>query len=79
MKQAFSPLHKRNIARAWQQENTFIQAFRSVTGCQTGMCNRGIRQKGTWFKIRFFKRNTYIYKLMRINDGRGNRTVKSIL
>jgi len=23
MKQAFYPLHKQNIARAWQQENTF--------------------------------------------------------
>jgi len=33
-------LHKQHIARAWQQENTFIQAFRSVPGCQTSMCER---------------------------------------
>jgi len=35
--------HKQNIAQAWQQENTFLQAFRSVSGCQTWMCKRGIR------------------------------------
>jgi len=26
-KQAFYPLHKQNVERAWQQENTFIEAF----------------------------------------------------
>jgi len=35
MKQAFHPLHKHNIAQAWQEENTFFQAFSSVPGCQT--------------------------------------------
>jgi len=29
VRKIFYPLHKLNIARAWQQENTFIQAFRS--------------------------------------------------
>jgi len=29
MKQALYPLHKQNVSRAWQ-ENTFLQAFRSV-------------------------------------------------
>jgi len=43
MKQAFYPLHKQNIARAWQQGNTILQAFRSVPGSQTCMCKRGIR------------------------------------
>jgi len=42
MKQAFIPLQKQNIARAWQQESTFLKAFRSVPGCQTCMCKRGI-------------------------------------
>jgi len=52
MKQAFYPLHKQNIARVFssfftsfiyiQQENTILQAFRSVSGCQTCMCKRGI-------------------------------------
>jgi len=42
MKQAFYLLHKQNIARAWQQESTFFQAFLSVPGCQTCMCKRGI-------------------------------------
>jgi len=36
------PLHKQNIARVWQQKNTILQAFRSVSGCQTCMCKRGI-------------------------------------
>jgi len=44
MKQAFYPLQKQNIARAWQQEITFIQTFRSVPVCQTCMCKRGISQ-----------------------------------
>jgi len=26
MKEAFYPLHKQDIARAWQQESTFLQA-----------------------------------------------------
>jgi len=39
----FFPLHKLNIARAWQRKNTFLQAFRSVPGCQTCMCKRGIK------------------------------------
>jgi len=33
MKQAFYLPHKQNIT----QENTFVQAFRSVSGCQTCM------------------------------------------
>jgi len=36
------PLHKPYIAWPWQHENTFIQAFRSVPGCQTCTCKRGI-------------------------------------
>jgi len=32
IKQAFYPLHKLKIARNWQQESTFKQAFRSVSG-----------------------------------------------
>jgi len=43
MKQAFYPLHKQNIAQAWQQENIFMQAFRSVPDCLSCMCKRGIR------------------------------------
>jgi len=43
MKQAFYPFHKQNIASVWQQENTFLQAFRSVPGCQSCMCKRGIK------------------------------------
>jgi len=27
MKQAFYPLHKQNLERVWQQENTFIEVF----------------------------------------------------
>jgi len=50
MKQAFSPLHKQNNARAWQQENTFIHVFLSVTGCQTCMCKRDISQPRTFLK-----------------------------
>jgi len=42
MKQAFYPLHKQNVVRVWQQENTFLQAFRSVPGYQPCMCKRGI-------------------------------------
>jgi len=42
MKQEFYSLHRQNITQAWQQENTFVQAFRSVRGCQTCMCKRGI-------------------------------------
>jgi len=42
MKQVFYPHHKQNIARAWQQENTFLQAFRSVPVCQTCKYKRGI-------------------------------------
>jgi len=42
MKQDFYPLHKQNIARALQQESSFLQAFRSVLGYQTCMCKRGI-------------------------------------
>jgi len=30
----FYTLHKQNIARAWQQENTFLQAFFSVPSGQ---------------------------------------------
>jgi len=45
MKQAFYPLHKQNLERAWQQENTFTEAFLSVPGCQICMCKRGIRLK----------------------------------
>jgi len=36
------PHHKQKIARAWQQESTFLQAFCLVSGCQTCMCKRGI-------------------------------------
>jgi len=42
MKQALYPLHKLNIALAGEQENTLIQVFCSVSGCQTCMCKRGI-------------------------------------
>jgi len=42
MKQALYPLQKLNIARACQHENTFIQVFCSVPGCQTCMCKRSI-------------------------------------
>jgi len=42
MKQAFYPLRKQYIELAWQQENTFIQAFISVPGCQNCMYKRGI-------------------------------------
>jgi len=42
MKQAFYLLYKQNILRAWQQESTFLSAFRSLPGCQTCMCKRGI-------------------------------------
>jgi len=41
-KQDFYPLHNLNIARSWQQENSFIQAFLSVPGCQTCMWKSGI-------------------------------------
>jgi len=37
MKQALYSLHRQNITRALQQENTFIQAFLSVSGCQASM------------------------------------------
>jgi len=43
MKQAFHFLYKQNFARAWQQENTLLEAFLSVPGCQTYMYKRGIR------------------------------------
>jgi len=39
MKQTFYLLHKQNIARARQQESTFLEAFLSVPGCQTCMRN----------------------------------------
>jgi len=42
MKQTFYPLHKQNIARIWQQENTILQDLRSVPGCQICMCKRSI-------------------------------------
>jgi len=45
MKRAFYPLHKQNITRAWQQENAFTQAFRSVPDCQVCMCKRGVKTK----------------------------------
>jgi len=51
MKQAFYSSHKQNIARAWQHENTFIQVFRSVPGCQTCMCKRGNR----FDEVRFYR------------------------
>jgi len=35
MKQAFYPLHKLNTMRVYQHENTFVQVFYSVPGCQT--------------------------------------------
>jgi len=37
-----SPLYKPDIARPWQQENLFIQAFRPVPGCHICMCKRGL-------------------------------------
>jgi len=43
LKQALYRLYKRNIAPAWQQESTFIQALLSVPGCQTCMYKRGIK------------------------------------
>jgi len=43
-KQAFFLLRKLYIAWPWQNENTFVQAFRSVSGCQTCMCKRSIRK-----------------------------------
>jgi len=43
MKQAFYLLYKQNILRAWQQESTFLSAFRSLPGCQTCTCKHGIR------------------------------------
>jgi len=42
MKQAFYQLHNQNIARDWQQESNFLEAFLSVPGCQTCMYKRGI-------------------------------------
>jgi len=42
MKQASYLPHEQNIARAWQQESTFLQALHSVPGCQTCICKRGI-------------------------------------
>jgi len=40
MKQAFYPLHKLNIVRVWQNENTFIQfSFRFLV-IQPCMCNQ---------------------------------------
>jgi len=46
-KQAFCLLYKLHtgIVWAWQRKNTFIQAFRSVPGCQTCMCKRSMRFK----------------------------------
>jgi len=55
MKQAFYRFHKENIARAWQQQYTFLQAFLSVSGCQTCMCKRGIRQGLRTFKRKKLK------------------------
>jgi len=55
MQQAFYPFYKQNIALAWRQENTFIQAFCSVTGCQTCMYKRGINE--SIFKNRMFELN----------------------
>jgi len=40
-KQAFYPLRKL-LPWLWQHKNTFVQAFRSVPGCQTCLCKRGI-------------------------------------
>jgi len=42
-KQAFYLLHKLYIAWPWQHKNAFIQPLRSVPGCETCMCKRGIR------------------------------------
>jgi len=42
MKQTLCSLHKLKIAQVWEQENTFIQALRSVPGCQTCMCKRDL-------------------------------------
>jgi len=39
-KQAFHPLHKLHITWPLQYKNTFMQAFRSVPGCQTCMQTR---------------------------------------
>jgi len=38
MKQAFYPLHKQNIARAWQEENAFLKAFLSVPAVVKNAC-----------------------------------------
>jgi len=42
MKQTFYLLHKQSIARAWQNESTFLEAFLSVPGSQTFMYKCGI-------------------------------------
>jgi len=42
MKQAFYPLHKQNIARAWQQESTFLEAFLSVPVVKRACVNEAL-------------------------------------
>jgi len=64
MKQTFYSFHKQNIARDWQQENTFVQAFCSVPSCQTCMCKLGhyfVSNKLHWSKCYLYQRFTSAY------------------
>jgi len=56
MKQTFYPLYKQNIEQAWQQENTFLQAFLSVPGCQTCMCKRAIKVLLFWAVLNLWQK-----------------------
>jgi len=48
-KQTFYLLHKLYTALPWQHQNSFIKAFRSVSGCQTCMCKCGINGRKLGF------------------------------
>jgi len=67
IEQAFYPLHKQNIARDWLQDSTFLQAFRSVPGCQTCMCKRGnpdFRLSAKWLYGKQLTTDYYNAKLL---------------
>jgi len=57
MKQAFYPLYKQNIARAWPQQRTFLEAFLSVPSYQTCMYKRGIILSHSISRRRYFCKN----------------------
>jgi len=71
MKQDFYQLHKQNIARAWQHESTFLEAFLSVPDCQTCMYKRGIRnysESQKWATAQGFLHQRSVHTNMRIGD-----------